>query len=59
SHGACFGFIMAPYLFCRENKVSFWFITDIAVLGVSAAYIFGSLGNFFNQELIGRVTDVP
>ena len=58
-HGAFFGFIIASYLFCRKNKVSFWFITDIAVLGVSAAYIFGRLGNFFNQELIGRVTDVP
>jgi len=58
-HGAFFGFIIASYLFCRKNKISFWFITDIAVLGVSAAYIFGRIGNFFNQELVGRVTDVP
>ncbi len=58
-HGAFFGFIIASYLFCRKNKISFWFITDIAVLGVSAAYVFGRIGNFFNQELIGRVTDVP
>ena len=58
-HGAFFGFIIASYLFCKKNKISFWFITDIAVLGVSAAYIFGRIGNFFNQELIGRATDVP
>ena len=58
-HGAFLGFIIASYLFCRKNKVSFWFITDIAVLGVSAAYVFGRIGNFFNQELIGRATDVP
>ncbi|MEZ4693528.1 MAG: prolipoprotein diacylglyceryl transferase [Aliarcobacter sp.] len=58
-HGAFFGFIIASYLFCRKNKISFWFITDIAVLGVSAAYVFGRIGNFFNQELIGRTTDVP
>jgi phosphatidylglycerol:prolipoprotein diacylglycerol transferase len=58
-HGAFFGFIIASYLFCRKNKISFWFITDIAVLGVSAAYVFGRIGNFFNQELIGRATDVP
>jgi phosphatidylglycerol:prolipoprotein diacylglycerol transferase len=58
-HGAFFGFIIASYLFCRKNKISFWFITDIAVLGISAAYIFGRLGNFFNQELVGRITDVP
>lgn len=58
-HGALIGFIVASYLFCRKNKVSFWFITDIAVLGISAAYVFGRIGNFFNQELVGRVTDVP
>jgi phosphatidylglycerol:prolipoprotein diacylglycerol transferase len=58
-HGALIGFIIASVLFCRKNKVSFWFITDIAVLGISAAYVFGRIGNFFNQELVGRVTDVP
>ena len=58
-HGAFFGFILASYLFCRKNKVSFWFITDIAVIGISAAYVFGRIGNFFNQELVGRATDVP
>lgn len=58
-HGAFFGFIIASYLFCKKNKISFWFITDIAVLGISAAYIFGRFGNFFNQELVGRETDVP
>lgn len=58
-HGAFFGFIIASYLFCRKNKISFWFITDIAVLGISAAYVFGRFGNFFNQELVGRVTDIP
>ncbi len=58
-HGSFFGFIFASYLFCRKNKISFWFITDIAVLGISAAYVFGRIGNFFNQELVGRITDVP
>ena len=58
-HGAFIGFIIASYLFCRKNKISFWFITDIAVLGISAAYVFGRIGNFFNQELVGRITDVP
>jgi len=58
-HGAFIGFIIASYLFCRKNKVSFWFMTDISVLGISAAYVFGRIGNFFNQELVGRATDVP
>ena len=58
-HGALIGFIIASLLFCKKNKVSFWFLNDIAVLGISAAYVFGRIGNFFNQELVGRVTDVP
>lgn len=58
-HGAFIGFILASYLFCRKHKISFWFLADIAVLGISAGYILGRIGNFFNQELIGRVSDVP
>jgi phosphatidylglycerol:prolipoprotein diacylglycerol transferase len=58
-HGAFIGFLIATLLFCKKKKVSFWFMTDIAVLGISFGYIFGRLGNFFNQGLIGRVTDVP
>ena len=58
-HGAFLGFLIASLLFCKKHKVSFWFITDISVLGISGAYIFGRIGNFFNQELVGRVTDVP
>lgn len=58
-HGAFIGFIIASLLFAKRKKVNFWFVTDIAVLGISAAYIFGRLGNFFNQELVGRITEVP
>jgi len=58
-HGAIIGFVIASFLFCKKHKISFWFLADIAVLGISGAYVLGRIGNFFNQELIGRVTDVP
>lgn len=58
-HGAFIGFLIASILFCRKHKVSFWFLADISVLGISAGYVFGRIGNFFNQELIGRATEVP
>ena len=58
-HGAFIGFLLASFLFCKKHKVSFWFLADIAVLGISAAYVFGRIGNFFNQELVGRVTNYP
>jgi len=58
-HGAVIGFIIASYLFCKKNKISFLFITDIAVIAISLGYGFGRIGNFLNQRLIGRVTDIP
>jgi len=57
-HGALAGFIIASFLWCRKNKISFWFMSDIAALAVPLAYIFGRIGNFINQELVGRATDV-
>lgn len=58
-HGAVIGFIIASYLFCKKNNISFWFLADISVIGISFGYIFGRIGNFLNQELIGRQTDLP
>ena len=58
-HGAVIGFIVASYLFCKKYKISFLFITDIAVIAISFGYIFGRIGNFLNKELVGRVTEVP
>ncbi len=57
-HGAFIGFILATILFCKRHKISFWFLADIAAVAVPVGYIFGRIGNFLNQELVGRVTDV-
>ena len=57
-HGALIGFIISSILWCRKYKKSFWFMTDIAALVVPLGYIFGRIGNFINQELVGRATDV-
>ena len=58
-HGAFLGFLIATFLFCKKYKISFWFLADLSVIGVSFGYIFGRIGNFLNQELVGRATDVP
>jgi phosphatidylglycerol:prolipoprotein diacylglycerol transferase len=57
-HGALIGFVAGSYLWCRKYKKSFLFMGDIAALAVPLAYIFGRIGNFINQELVGRATDV-
>jgi phosphatidylglycerol---prolipoprotein diacylglyceryl transferase len=58
-HGALIGFTISTILFCRKYKISPWFLSDISVIGISGAYFLGRIGNFINQELVGRVTDVP
>jgi len=58
-HGALLGFLISTYLFARKYKISMLFLADLSVIGISLGYIFGRIGNFLNQELVGRVTDVP
>lgn len=58
-HGAVIGFIIASLLYCRKYKVSFLLLSDIGAIAIPLGYIFGRIGNFVNQELVGRVTDVP
>ena len=57
-HGALFGFLIAAYLFSRRSKIHFGKLMDIVALAVPLGYVFGRIGNFLNQELVGRATDV-
>jgi len=34
-------------------------IMDLVALAIPLGFVFGRIGNFLNQELIGRETDVP
>ena len=58
-HGAVIGFIIATILFARKNNISFLKLVDLAAICTPAAYIFGRIGNFINQELVGVETSVP
>ncbi len=57
-HGALLGFFIASTLFSLKYKINQWFMLDIAAVAIPAGYVFGRIGNFLNQELIGRATDV-
>jgi len=57
-HGAIFGFLIATYLYSKKHKVAFGKIMDLVAISVPLAFVFGRIGNFLNQELIGRETDV-
>ncbi len=57
-HGAIIGFLIATYLYCKKYKKNFWALMDLVAVSVPLGYFFGRIGNFLNQELIGRPTDV-
>ncbi len=59
SHGGYAGVLIAVYLFSRKNpEMSFFWIGDrIAICSILAG-AFIRMGNFFNSEIVGRVTDV-
>lgn len=58
-HGALIGFLIASLLFARRERVEFWRLMDLVGISVPLGYFFGRIGNFLNQELIGRATEMP
>jgi len=58
-HGAVVGAGISSYLFSRRNPGEIAKILDVVALSVPVGFVFGRIGNFLNQELVGRVTDVP
>ncbi len=58
-HGGMLGVMAAMFWFAQKNQRSWFdvmdFVAPIVPLGLGA----GRLGNFINQELWGRVSDVP
>jgi phosphatidylglycerol---prolipoprotein diacylglyceryl transferase len=57
-HGALIGFLLSSYLYARKHKESFWLYMDLVAVSVPIGYVFGRIGNFLNQELIGNETTV-
>ncbi len=57
-HGAVVGAIISSYLFSRKHPNTLFKIIDVVALAIPVGYIFGRIGNFLNQELVGRATDV-
>jgi phosphatidylglycerol:prolipoprotein diacylglycerol transferase len=58
-HGGCLGVILAGFLFCRHQGLDFWKAADLYVVTVPIGLGLGRIGNFINNELYGRVTDMP
>jgi prolipoprotein diacylglyceryl transferase len=50
---------LGAWLGCRRHGVPFLDFVDAAAPGVAVAQALGRWGNWFNNELYGRATDVP
>jgi phosphatidylglycerol:prolipoprotein diacylglycerol transferase len=58
-HGGLLGVIVALWLFCRQQKLNFLQMSDLVSLVAPVGLFFGRVANFVNDELWGRVTNVP
>lgn len=58
-HGGLIGVIITVALYCYIHHRSFLEVMDYIAPAVPIGLGLGRLGNFINQELWGRVTDVP
>lgn len=58
-HGGLLGCILAAYIYVKKNKLSVALFADLMALVTPIGIFFVRLANFINQELYGRVTDLP
>ena len=58
-HGGLAGVIFAMWLFGRRINLRMWEVTDFIAPLVPLGLGFGRIGNFINNELWGKPTDVP
>ena len=58
-HGGIVGVIIAAWKFAKKYNFKFLQITDLIVLFAPIGIFLGRIANFINDELWGRITDVP
>lgn len=58
-YGGLAGGLLGLWLYTRRQRIPLLMWTDLAAIGVSLGQVFGRWGNFFNQELYGRPTNLP
>ncbi len=58
-HGGVIGVLLGMAMYARHHGRSFLSVGDFAVPLMPLGLFAGRIGNFINQELWGRVTDVP
>jgi len=60
SHGAAVAIIISTYFYSKKviKKPMLW-VLDRVVIPVASGAVFVRIGNFFNSEIVGKITDSP
>jgi len=58
-HGAVLGVMIALYSFTYKRKISFLYFSDYIAAAAPIGFFFGRIANFVNDELWGKVSNVP
>lgn len=58
-HGGIIAGIIISYFFAKKHKINLWMLSSIYVPALALAQTIGRWGNYFNQELFGKPTDLP
>jgi phosphatidylglycerol:prolipoprotein diacylglycerol transferase len=58
-YGGVIGGFIGLIIFARIRGISLWVFADAMAPGVALAQAIGRWGNYFNQELFGRPTNLP
>lgn len=58
-YGGIAGGALGLFLYSRRARIPMMAWADLAVIGLALGQVFGRWGNFFNQELYGRPSDLP
>jgi len=59
SHGATVALFFALWWIARRESAKLLDVLDRFTISVTIAIVFVRLGNFFNSEIVGRVTEMP
>ena len=57
-HGGLAGAIIAGYLFAKKNNINLLKIADLIIIPVTLSLALGRIGNLFNSEIYGTITNV-
>ncbi|MDD4902750.1 MAG: prolipoprotein diacylglyceryl transferase [Patescibacteria group bacterium] len=58
-HGGLIGGLLVLIYFCWKEKVNFWLLAAVFAPGIALGQAIGRWGNYFNQELFGKPTNLP